>query len=74
MTNTLDDLKKQVQVLSATERADLASFLLDSLGTDEIDDHSWRTEIAQRIAAIRSGQAIGRPLQDVLAELREINL
>jgi len=63
-----------VQVLSATERGDLASFLLDSLGKDEIDDHSYRTEIAQRSAAIRSGQAIGRPLEDVLAELRETKL
>jgi len=63
-----------VQVLSATERADLASFLLVSLGKDEIDDHSYRTEIAQRIAAIRSGQAIGMPLEDVLAGLRETKL
>ncbi len=70
MTNAVDQLKSQAMRLSATERADLASFLLDSLGPDAADEEAWRAEIARRVAAVRSGEATGRPLDDVLAELR----
>ena len=34
-------------------------------------EEAWRAEIARRVADIRSGRAVGRPLDDVLAELRE---
>jgi hypothetical protein len=32
---------------------------------------AWREEIARRVAEVRSGNAPGRPLDEVLAELRE---
>ena len=71
MNDTVDRLKLQAQDLSATERADLASFLLDSLGPDAAVEDAWRAEIARRVAAVRAGRVTGRPLDDVLAELRE---
>jgi putative addiction module component (TIGR02574 family) len=58
--------------LSAAERADLASYLLESLEPEEEGAaEAWRAEIARRVAEIRSGQAVGRPVDDVLTELRE---
>ena len=72
MTEVVEQLKSQVSVLSAAERTDLAYFLLASLEPEEEGvEEAWREEIAQRVAAIRSGQAVGRPIEEVLSELRE---
>jgi putative addiction module component (TIGR02574 family) len=72
MTEAVQQLKSQAGALSPAERADLAYYLLTSLEPDEEGaEEAWRTEIARRVAEIRSGQAVGRPIDDVLAELRE---
>jgi len=72
MTEAVEQFKAQVRGLSAAERADLAYFRLTSLEPEEEGvEEAWREEIARRVAAIRSGQAIGRPIEEVLAELRE---
>jgi putative addiction module component (TIGR02574 family) len=72
MTEAVEQLKSQVSILSAAERADLAYFLLTSLEPEEEGvEEAWRKEIDRRVAEIRSGQAIGRPIEEVLAELRE---
>ena len=71
MNDSIERLKSQAQDLSATERADLASFLLDSLGPDAAVEDAWRAEIARRVAAVRAGRVTGRPLDDVLTELHE---
>lgn len=72
MTEAVQQLKSQASALSSAERADLAYYLLISLEPDEEGaEEAWRTEIARRVAEIRSGQAVGRPIDDVLAELRE---
>jgi putative addiction module component (TIGR02574 family) len=72
MTEAVERLKTQVSTLSTAERADLAYFLLTSLEPEEegVED-AWRKEIARRVTEIRSGQAVGRPVEEVLAELRE---
>jgi putative addiction module component (TIGR02574 family) len=72
MTEAVEQLKSQVSILSAAERADLAYFLLTTLEPEEegIED-AWKKEIARRVTEIRSGQVIGRPIDEVLAELRE---
>ena len=57
--------------LSPAERADLAYFLLASLAVEDGVEEAWQAEIARRVAQIRSGQAAGRPIDEVLAELRE---
>lgn len=72
MTQAIEQLKSQATVLSAPERAELAYFLLCSLEPEEEGaQEAWRTEIARRVAEIRSGSAVGRPAEEVLAELRE---
>jgi len=73
MTGAVEHLKSQASILSsAPERADLAYFLLSSLEPkDEGVQEAWRTEVTRRVAEIRGGTAVGRPVDEVLAELRE---
>jgi putative addiction module component (TIGR02574 family) len=71
MTEALEQLKSQASALSVAERADLAYFLLTSLEPQEEGAEEARREVARRVAEIRSGQATGRPIDEVLAELRE---
>ena len=72
MTEAVELLKSQAGALSAAERAELAYFLLTSLEPQEEGvEEAWRAEVARRVAEIRSGRAAGRPVDEVLAELRE---
>lgn len=73
MTQAVEDLKSQASALSQPERAELAHFLLTTLEPeDEGVEKAWREEVARRVAEIRSGKAAGRPVEEVLAELREL--
>jgi putative addiction module component (TIGR02574 family) len=72
MTEAVEQLKSQASALSAPERAELAYFLICSLEPEEEGaQDAWRAEIARRVAEIRNGSAVGRPADEVLAELRE---
>jgi putative addiction module component (TIGR02574 family) len=72
MTEAVKQLKSQASNLSASERAELAYFLLSSLEPEEEKvEEEWRAEIARRVAEIRNGSGIGRPVDEVLAEVRE---
>jgi putative addiction module component (TIGR02574 family) len=72
MAEAVEQLKSQASTLSVPERAELAYFLLSSLEPEEEGaQEAWRSEIAPRMAEIRGGSALGRPADDVLAELRE---
>jgi len=72
MTEAVEQLKSQASTLSAPERAELAYFLLSSLEPEEDGvQEAWRAEVARRVAEIRGGSAVGRPADNVLAELRE---
>ncbi len=72
MTETMERLKTEASALSEQERAELAYFLLASLESEsEGVEDAWRTEIARRVSEIRAGSAKGRPIEEVLAELRE---
>jgi putative addiction module component (TIGR02574 family) len=72
MTEAVEQLKSQASALSVPERADLAHFLLTSLEPEEDGvDEAWRAEIDRRVVEIRSGSAVGRSADEVLAELRE---
>jgi putative addiction module component (TIGR02574 family) len=72
MTETVEQLKLKAGELSISDRAELAHFLLSSLGPEEdAHDETWKTEIARRVAEIRNGRAKGRPADEVLADLRE---
>ncbi len=71
MTEAVEQLKIQAGKLSDVERADLAYYLLESLEPEEAGvEEAWRAEIARRVAEIRGGRAVGRPIDEVLAELR----
>ena len=71
MNEAVEQLKCQVGTLTVPEYADLAYFLLNTLEPEEEGaEAAWRVGIARRVAEIRSGQAVGRPADEVLAELR----
>ena len=71
MTEAVKRMKSQADALSADERADLASYLLESFEVEDDSDEEWERELDRRVAEIRSGQAVGYPVEEVLAELRE---
>lgn len=72
MTGAVEQLIFQASNLSAPERAELAYFLLSSLEPEEEGaQDAWQAEISRRVAEIRGGSAAGRPVEEVLAELRE---
>ena len=71
MTEAVEHLKTQTQTLSAPERAELAYFLLASLPPEEDGvQEVWQAEVARRVADIQGGLALGRPADELFAELR----
>lgn len=72
MVESVEQLKSKASVLPTADRAELAHFLLSTLEPEELGHaEAWREEIERRSAEIDSGKAVGRPVEDVLAELRE---
>ncbi len=73
MSVTLEALKSQLGALPNRDRAELARFLIDSLepGADDDAEAAWETELARRVADIRAGRVVGKPADQVFAELRE---
>ena len=72
MSIEFDHWKAQLGELSVPERVELAHFLLSSIESAEDDvEAAWDEEASRRVEEIRSGQAIGRPVEDLLADLRE---
>jgi putative addiction module component (TIGR02574 family) len=71
MTEAVENLKSQFSALSVPERADLTHFLLSGIEPEEDGvEEAWQAEISRRLAEIRAGTAVGRPVEEVLAELR----
>jgi putative addiction module component (TIGR02574 family) len=73
MTDTTEKLKLQLSHLSIQERAEIASFLINSLdeNVDQDIENAWDAELAQRTQEINSGNASGEPSDQVFAELRQ---
>jgi putative addiction module component (TIGR02574 family) len=73
MTPTAESLKSSLARLSHEDRAELAYFLIQSLGEGEDADAeaAWDAELARRLAEIKSGKEQGEPAAKVFAELRE---
>ncbi len=69
MSETTERFKSQLACLSAHDRAELAHFLIDSLDPGSEAEAAWDQELARREAEIRSGNAAGKPADEVLAEL-----
>ena len=72
MSATLEQLKVTLSGLPVPERAELAHYLLQTLEpAEEGVSEAWRAEVARRVAEIRSGKVVGKPVEEVLARLRE---
>lgn len=73
MTETIERMKRELVSLPACDRAYLASFLIDSLESDEDAglDPAWEPELKRRLHEVLSGQAVGEPADAVFARLRE---
>lgn len=72
MNPVIDQWKTQLIALSASERVELAHFLLSSLDLEDEDmEGEWDAEASRRIKEIQSGHATGRPVDELIAELRE---
>ncbi|MGL6094744.1 MAG: addiction module protein [Fimbriiglobus sp.] len=71
MSATMETLKTQAEALTASEKADLADYLISMLEGEDSIREAWRVEILRRAAEVRNGTAVGRPVEEVLEELRE---
>ena len=67
MSNEAIELLKRAMTLSAEERAELASSLIDSLdsGVDEGAAQAWDEEIAKRVQELDAGKAATVPWDEV---------
>ncbi|MBA4020400.1 MAG: addiction module component [Pirellula sp.] len=72
MSQASDLFDSQLSRLPTNERAELAQLLLQSLDDSQDADAeaAWQEEIARRVSEIESGRAVGRPADEVMAELR----
>lgn len=73
MSETVEKLKEEIEILTNRERAEIARFAIHSLdqGGDDDADATWEVELARRVSDIESGRAVGKPADRVFAELRE---
>ena len=74
MSETVEKFKLELSRLSTQERAALASFLINSLGGDIIDDDvevAWDTELSKRLEDIYRRTAVGELSDQVFPELRK---
>ena len=73
MSETVEKLKEQIEILTNRERAEIARFAIRSLDheVDDDADAAWEEELARRVSDIRDGRAVGKPAEQVFAELRE---
>ncbi len=73
MSETTEKLKLELSQLSTQERAEIASFLINSLDEDIDNDVevAWDTELSKRLEDIHCGTAMSEPSNQVFSELRE---
>jgi len=73
MPITMENLKAELAGLTEQERAELAHFLLDTLDDTKADadiEAAWDAELARRADEIQRATAVGKPADQVFAELR----
>jgi putative addiction module component (TIGR02574 family) len=73
MSSTAEALKSQLGTLSPEDRAELASFLIDSLDpeNDAEAEVAWDEELARREDDILSGRVEGESAASLFARLRK---
>jgi TRAP-type C4-dicarboxylate transport system substrate-binding protein len=72
MSTTLAELQEQAKQLNSEERAELASFLLETLEPSDNGDvrQAWEEEIKARWAEFERGDVELIPATEVFAEVR----
>ena len=73
MNLTLEQMKDLVDVLPATEKAELVQYLVHSTDERELDEiqAEWIAVAKQRLEEMRSGRVVGIPAEEVLKNLLE---
>jgi putative addiction module component (TIGR02574 family) len=73
MSETAKRIRLQLAALPATERAELAAFLLDSLHEEQGEqaEKAWEAELERRWQAYVEGKSKGVPAEEVFARLSE---
>jgi putative addiction module component (TIGR02574 family) len=72
MNPLLEQLKNTVSALPDADRVELAHYILASLEPEDDGlEEAWREELDRRMSDIRAGRVVGRPVEDVIARLRE---
>jgi putative addiction module component (TIGR02574 family) len=70
-TPALEQMKTQLALFTVQERAELAHFLIQSLGEKgESVEAAWEAEAARRLEEIKAGQVVGKPAAQMFDELR----
>jgi len=72
MARNLEELAQEAMKLSPPQRASLAHKLIASLDepVDENAEAEWLAVIDRRLAEIKQGKVKGRPIEDVIRDLR----
>ena len=71
MSPSLEEFKVPLSGLPIPERAELAHYLLHTLEpAEEGAAAEWLALAEQRMAAVRAGEVVGIPAEQVLASLR----
>lgn len=72
MSMAIDQLKSEMTLLTAKERAELAHFLIETLEveSDEGVEAAWDAELARRSDEIKSGKVTGKSAEQVFDEIR----
>lgn len=73
MSELAERLKSEALLLAPDERAEVASFILQSLGdsSDQAQiDAAWKEELQRRWQEIEEGKVQGIPAKEVIARLR----
>jgi len=72
MAQGIETLATEALALPLTQRASLVHKLIESLdeAVDEQAEAEWLAVIDRRLREMDQGQGIGRPIEDVIRELR----
>ena len=72
MTAIAEKLRNELVSLSASERGELAHFLICTLDEEmgDTSEAAWDAELDRRAAEIQSGSVVGEPVEKVFTELR----
>ncbi|HVS34195.1 MAG TPA: addiction module protein [Gemmataceae bacterium] len=71
MTQAVTQILSHIDSLSQQERAEVAYAFICSLEAEEQGvAEAWDAELARRVAAIKAGNAVGKPAEQLFAKLR----